>query len=583
MSPKKNTGSENKREAAGPVPSESLAAESYREGGAFAENVGAHLEDSNTSKSKKKSESSKLDAASSEGYRKGTQDESYENPNARNLGSTENMPDSYGGEAPSYVNSQYVDTHGPKGKNLHEGFDDSGTRDGIQAAMNAKIGSKNDPSRLAENKFEMRNSANPRAGNEGKLSTHTNELLHLIIIHSIIVRGVKRGVRLRLVCKQFDDVFIPALFQTHILDSFSAPYIGWEWWSRKDSCGSIKLWHDYLVFRVLGERNPDVGRFMEIRNAGKALSHLSGDVLSLDETVQGLCWLALELGTNCPGERQLWLKGDGRECWVIYPDQYHPPNVELALERQSDSSQRTPPSNAQLDLLCGAAYFNLISVAEDLLQQNHDLSVRPSPPPISEASKCLHGQSLMDMCYHRAFSPTPTMYDFIMNTFPDIHDEDRRIGYRRRDEVARYARDGNLEMVRHLMSAGTKVHRGGFARLANPLYRACQGGYEDTVTFLLGRNAKYNGDVLFKAIRVGSLNILGRLLDHDATVHNEKDSFHGEVLSEIIRAEHTAILDLVLERGYIVTKERHEDAMNSAIASGLESMVEFLERINIAE
>jgi hypothetical protein len=189
----------------------------------------------------------------------------------------------------------------------------------------------------------------------------------------------------------------------------------------------------------------------------------------------------------------------------------------------------------------------------------------------------------MAMCYHRAFSPSPIMYDFVMNTFPDIHDEDRRTEYRRRDELARYARDGNLEMVRHLMSASTNVHSGGFVRLANPLYRACQRGYEDTVEFLLGRNAKYNGDVLFKAIRVGSLNILGRLLDHDATVRNEKDSFHGEVLSEIIRAEDTAILALVLERGYMITKERHEDAMKSAIANGLETMVEFLERIRIAE
>lgn len=210
-------------------------------------------------------------------------------------------------------------------------------------------------------------------------------------------------------------------------------------------------------------------------------------------------------------------------------------------------------------------------------------SVRPSPPPFSDAPKCLPGQSLMDMCYQRALSPTPIMYDFVMNTFPDIHDVDRRIGYRRRDEMARYARDGNLEMVRHLMSASTKVHRGGFARLANPLYRACQGGHEDTVEFLLDRNAKCNGDVLFKAIRVGSLGILGRILDCDPTVHNGKHSFHGEVLSEIIRAEHTAILDLVLERGYMITKERHEDAMQSAMTNGLESMVEFLERIKVAE
>jgi hypothetical protein len=147
-------------------------------------------------------------------------------------------------------------------------------------------------------------------------------------------------------------MFMPALYQSHILDSFSAPCVGWEWWPRKDSCGSIKLWHDYLVFRVLSERSPDVGRFIKIRNAAKALNHLSDDALSLDETVHGLCWLALELGTNCPGERQLWLKGDGRECWVIYPDHYNPPTVERALERQM--VQAREPRHRMRNLICFA-------------------------------------------------------------------------------------------------------------------------------------------------------------------------------------------------------------------------------------
>ena len=59
------------------------------------------------------------------------------------------------GTAPSYVSSQYVDPSGPKGKNLTEGGFDS--NDNKNASWNQDIGSKNDPGRLAEDKFEKQN------------------------------------------------------------------------------------------------------------------------------------------------------------------------------------------------------------------------------------------------------------------------------------------------------------------------------------------------------------------------------------------------------------------------------------------
>ncbi|VUC28153.1 unnamed protein product [Clonostachys rosea] len=409
MSPKKTTGSEPKREAAGPVSSESLAAESYREGGAFASNVGAQpegFEKSNLKKKSeskkqesKKSESRKLDAAPGEGYRKGPQDESYENPNARNTGTSENRPESYAGEAPSYVNSQYVDTHGPKGKNLHEGFDDSGTKDGIQAAMKAKIGSKDDPSRLAESKFELRNNTNPRAAKEGKLSTETN---------------------------------------------------------------------------------PTDGR---------------------------------------------------RLC---------PPPIWIAS-------------------FCG--HFTML----DLFQG----------PILSKAPY--------------TFSDDQSYYDWAEENTTDVVKGAIASGNLSQDPVPATKRGGQVRRRRQPRDgapAYQRQHNGrlwGVCEAWNPLYRACQGGYKDTFEFLLDRNDNYNGDALYKAIRVGSLKILERLPDYDATVHNGEDSLHREVLSEIIRAQNTAMLDLGLERDYRITKERHGDTTKSAIANDLESMVEFLERIKIDE
>ena len=63
--------------------------------------------------------------------------------------------ESHAGTAPSYVNSQFHDNAGPKGKDLHEGGFES--RDANNASFNSEIGSKNDPSRLAERDFQRQN------------------------------------------------------------------------------------------------------------------------------------------------------------------------------------------------------------------------------------------------------------------------------------------------------------------------------------------------------------------------------------------------------------------------------------------
>lgn len=59
------------------------------------------------------------------------------------------------GIAPSYVNVQYLDRGKPKGKHLTEGgFDDS---DSKNASFTSDIGTKDDPGRLAEQRFELLN------------------------------------------------------------------------------------------------------------------------------------------------------------------------------------------------------------------------------------------------------------------------------------------------------------------------------------------------------------------------------------------------------------------------------------------
>ncbi|KND87259.1 hypothetical protein TOPH_08119 [Tolypocladium ophioglossoides CBS 100239] len=120
------------QEGAGFVASESLAAESDREGAAFSGNRGAQPEKTSS-----------------------------------NAGMwSENTSSGNGATAPGYIVDQYLaDPNGPHGKNLKEGgFDDSRIRDGLKEALNSEPGSMDDPSRLAEAKFARNEAAARDAG-----------------------------------------------------------------------------------------------------------------------------------------------------------------------------------------------------------------------------------------------------------------------------------------------------------------------------------------------------------------------------------------------------------------------------------
>ncbi|GJN76492.1 hypothetical protein VFPBJ_09080 [Purpureocillium lilacinum] len=137
-------------EGAGYVAPGSLAAESFKGGGEFSEN--RHGQPDSTSSGTTRS-----------GARSGPPETAPAGEN--------------GGTAPSYVSSQYIgDSGGPHGKNLKSGgFADSKTKDGLKMALESEPGSKNDPSRLAEERFELRAAAGPGVSGrrDTELSTST--------------------------------------------------------------------------------------------------------------------------------------------------------------------------------------------------------------------------------------------------------------------------------------------------------------------------------------------------------------------------------------------------------------------------
>lgn len=167
-----------KEEGAGKVASESLAAESIKEGGEFASNEGIRGENQpssapeNTSAGRNTNTSSAPSSKSAQpGSGKSGSGESGSNKSsAGRTTKTSSAPGSSAdskssgsansGNAPSYVENQYIKSPGgPHGKNIGEGFDDPKAKDGLKLALESEPGSENDPSRLAEQQFQERQNA----------------------------------------------------------------------------------------------------------------------------------------------------------------------------------------------------------------------------------------------------------------------------------------------------------------------------------------------------------------------------------------------------------------------------------------
>lgn len=170
---------------------------------------------------------------------------------------------------------------------------------------------------------------------------------------------------------------------------------------------------------------------------------------------------------------------------------------------------------------------------------------------------------------------------FITDNFSFSSDTETGRQSRQRNQIAQYARYANLAMVRHISGSSSKIRAGTHGRFGNPLYRACRGCFEDIVDFLLDRDVDHHDRVLTAANRAGCGGIMRKVLKRKITF--ETDFAPRELLVEIIKREDGPMLQLILEHGYMVTLGRYEEAMEMAVAHGLESMIDCLNGLEIVE
>ncbi|OIW26324.1 ankyrin [Coniochaeta ligniaria NRRL 30616] len=430
------------------------------------------------------------------------------------------------------------------------------------------------------------------------------EILQHILLFTVLNRGVKRGLRLRLVCKVFADLTKYAVYQSLLLDHFYAPDVGYLW-QIKNHHGAETFWHKYLVQRVLTEKDSAVGRYVDIREVAQQICEELGSGSDLRATVQRLCWLALDGKTTFPGR----------------------PRARSSSPREPyDDSPKYDP---KLSLLSAAAHFSLMDLVDRLLSEGHcptscgDLfppamqvaamdgnanmlerfqqhlpeyeellgfhEWRGKAGPCSVIGAALRGD--MDILSLALYPPSrttiqnkdyagqvfgeigtlspvgrtlrkaqrrtnnPEMFDFIDKFFKESMSVTDLY-----TELIWYSRAGVISMVRYLLAKGVPVHNPlGYARPVDPpLVEACKGGHDEIVDLLLqhGADPNYGADRMWPhtalpmAASSGSLTIVRRLLDHGACVNELTENLENlPAIWYAIAIEHTQMVELLLARG----------------------------------
>ncbi|KAK7985852.1 hypothetical protein PG988_003474 [Apiospora saccharicola] len=411
------------------------------------------------------------------------------------------------------------------------------------------------------------------------------EILHLILVQSVLCRGLKRALRLRLVCKTFDKiVYYPALFESHLLDHEHLRRRhcrGPVYTCNTHDHGVAKLWHDYLVYRVLRERDPAIGRFVELRELAQTIVDeappqrpLDADEWDLRHVVDILCWFALESGVKAPGgPYENWRREEA---------------TDLDKLRKA-TAHHSPSKSRRLSLLAAATLFDLGPLVTALLAEGHsprqhchllppatqlaaqtgnvallDLFLAHAPPPPSGTGwgfeayavygaavrgdlevmqRCFPAapQEFVGSCYGfvtwrhdaskalpraRRVTTSPEVYEYLTNAWsPGL----RTGGTPWYADLVSHAGRGNVEMVKYLLDVqGLPVDEKNGEELESALERACRCGQDEVVELLLARGADpdFTGHALWGAVPLrmaasgGHVSIVRKLLDHGARLEN---------------------------------------------------------------
>ncbi|KAK8004867.1 hypothetical protein PG990_010904 [Apiospora arundinis] len=442
-----------------------------------------------------------------------------------------------------------------------------------------------------------------------------DEILYLAALCRDEEPKVKRSMRMRLVCKYFAEAVYPALFRTHRLDhaihtpsGINCPTLRYK----QNRYGVKELWHRYLVYRVTCEKDPTVGRFVEVRDLAKILCETHAAPLGYQHVIETLCELALDNIQRGPFVFWDW----GPSKW-----NRHRPNTNILNPLIEDV---TPDPG--LNLLAAAVRLDMPSLVKQLLADGHD-SVKYNflfPPALQVAAECgnegllrsgynerflarwsrarclfgaavagrldllelvvahaastcpeeerdpayVHGEVVSTrewkthlIIHSLAATESPEVYEYISQNWVP-HDKSRV--YHHHQAFISHAGRGNLAMARWLLE--TKGLNPDGQSFQYPwhtaLGEACRQGHADLVDYLLARGAdpdmppsdgvRTDFTPMWGAVRGNHTSLVRRLLAHGGVDLESPRS--DRLVIEAFLKENAEMVRLLVERGVPLDK-----------------------------
>lgn len=464
------------------------------------------------------------------------------------------------------------------------------------------------------------------------------EVLHRILLFSTLFQGVQRALRLKLVCKHFKTCLQSALFESRLLDDFIVKRTQSELdfmqaWYIDNDLAVAKFWQSYLLYRVRNERDPEIGRFVEIRQIAEDFCGQTN--AEYEKTIDGLCWLALERGVHYSGHRECWRDPPRPDVEAPNPSVHllsaaayfgHLPLARLLLSEGHcpTSGNGLFPSPMQLAAWAGNAEM-LKLFQEHLLEfeeipprfQMDDRTWRGKTGPGAIKGAALSGDmQMLQLAIYPPSRATPDNTDFAGQPWGKVDSNSKpgadlraALYFSKTWEVfqyidsffeksilidgnhkflllEQYSELGNVEMVQQLLNAGVDVH--GRPR-HNPLQIAARYCKLDVVDLLLKRGADPNDDTLqfrhhplLAAVLGDSVAVVRKLFEHGADTDAK-----WELLYIAVEHQNIAMLELLLEHfdvGYLRSvylngpNIDYRRLLKKVSDDGLESMLQVLQK-----
>ncbi|KAF2119257.1 ankyrin repeat-containing domain protein [Lophiotrema nucula] len=453
------------------------------------------------------------------------------------------------------------------------------------------------------------------------------ELLQEILHHAFKVRGMKRFMRLRLVSKTLAREVENVIFVFRLLDGRLCE-------ARFGLPPFVKRYLEHRVLnQAEADGYPNL---ITIRKVAEKISQgadVDGKGLDLHEVVERLCGLVLRLESTTGRLSRIFDK-DPESNQQAFSDHLIVAAVECncfdtlkSLSAESDwlwtnswlfgSPYRIAAFNGDHDMLrylmsetinsdtrlprLREQAFTAAAIAGRVETVKFLFHLRREEVPWRFEDRTKGTSGTYDQPLSSAMTtPSKEVLDFV--TFLQKNYSTKKTIWRTDEEslthrLRRCAEEGWTEMAAHLLVQGACPDgiRADPESTFRPMIRACMRGHTDVVRLLLYYSADTNKalhtaafyghrDIVMLLLDAGAatvgaiaeaasggwLDIIRLLLDHGAGIDGPRNRPHP--LQSAFEQEHTAMFELLMQRGATLTEQTFQACLRYAVADGLDSL-----------